>query len=121
MWNRNALKEYTDFLNKKVEVEIDRPLGSLHPKYKFKYEVNYGFIPNTKAPDKEEIDAYVLGVDEPLKNFRGICVAVIHRLNDNDDKLIVTPFDYKITNKEITDLTHFQEKYFEIEIIRSTL
>jgi inorganic pyrophosphatase len=37
------------------------------------------------------LDAYVLGVLEPLDEFTGRCIAIIHRINDNDDKLIVVP------------------------------
>ena len=110
---------YTAYLGKIVQVTVDRPLGSNHPKHGFKYEVNYGFIPDTKAPDGEEIDAYVLGVDTPLGNFSGKCIAVIHRLNDNDDKLVVVPEDSaEITDDEIRKLTFFQEKYFKIKIYK---
>ncbi|MEI7480142.1 MAG: inorganic diphosphatase, partial [bacterium] len=56
---------YSQYLGKAVQVIMDRPLGSNHPKHGFRYEVNYGFVPDTKAPDGEEIDAYVLGVDIP--------------------------------------------------------
>jgi len=34
-----------NFLGKEIEVIIDRPLGSKHPKHGFKYETNYGYIP----------------------------------------------------------------------------
>ena len=52
------------FLGQKVNVVIDRPLGSKHPKHGFIYEVNYGYIPNTKSSDGEEQDVYVLGTDK---------------------------------------------------------
>ncbi len=109
----------TQFIGLQVEVTIDRPINSKHPKHGFVYEVNYGFIPNTKAPDGEETDAYVLGVNEPLETFKGKCVAVIHRLDDNDDKLVVIPDAMAdITDEEILKLTKFQEKFFTSEIIR---
>ncbi len=108
-----------DFLGKEVEVIIDRPLGSKHSKHGFTYEVNYGYVPNTKSPDGEELDAYCLGRNKPLKKAKGVCVAIIHRTNDDDDKLIVVPADRKdITNEEIEKLTNFQEQWFEHEIIR---
>ena len=112
---------YTQYLGKEVQVAMDRPLGSNHPKHGFKYEVNYGFVPGTLAPDGEEIDAYVLGIDTPLENFSGKCIAVIHRLNDNDDKLVLIPIDVEdISDEEITKLTHFQEKFFKTVIIRKS-
>ena len=112
---------YIQYLGKDVHVIMDRPLGSNHPKHGFRYEVNYGFIPNTKAPDGDEVDAYVLGVDKPLEKFSGKCIAVIHRLNDDDDKLALTSKEFEnISNEDINRLTNFQEKYFQIEIIRKS-
>ena len=67
------------YLGKEVEIVIDRPLGSKHPKHGFVYEVNYGFVPHIKAPDGDELDAYYLGVSEPLKKAKGVCIAIIHR------------------------------------------
>jgi inorganic pyrophosphatase len=110
---------YIQYLGKDVNVTMDRPLGSNHPKHGFKYEVNYGYIPETKAPDGEEIDAYVLGINIPLEKFSGKCIAVIHRLNDDDDKLVVVPESSKeMIDDEIRKLTFFQEQYFTSNIIR---
>ena len=107
-----------DYLNKIVDVKIDRPMGSKHPKYDFIYPINYGYVPNTKSYDGEELDCYVLGIFEPLEEFTGKCIAVIHRLNDNDDKLIIVPENRDFSNNEIRVLTEFQERFFESEIIR---
>ena len=110
-----------EYLNKNVEVIIDRPLGSKHPKHDFIYPVNYGYVPNTISGDGEELDCYVLGIFEPIKEFKGKCIAIIHRLNDNDDKLIIVPEDRKFSNKEIDVLVEFQEKFFKHEIIRENI
>ena len=107
------------YLNKTLEIKIDRPMGSKHPKHGFIYPVNYGYVPNTISGDGEELDAYVLGVYEPLENFVGKCIAIIHRTNDNDDKLIIVPKNKTFTNEEIKVLTDFQEQYFESIILRS--
>ena len=101
-----------------VQVKVDRSIGSKHPKYGFSYPVNYGFAPNTISGDGEELDCYILGIDKAIKDFEGKCIAVIHRTNDNDDKLIVVPEGKKYTDEEIRMLTNFQEQYFESEIIR---
>ncbi len=107
------------FLNQIVEVVVERPMGSEHPKWKgFIYPINYGYIPGTLAPDGKELDAFILKVDQPLEKFVGRVVAIIHRLNDDDDKLIVIPDGETITDEEIDKLTYFQEKYFKHEIIR---
>ena len=107
-----------DFLGKKVEIHIDRPLATKHPKYGFVYKANYGFVPKTKSPDGEELDAYYLGIDEPIKKAKGVCIAVIHRTNDNDDKLVVVPEGTELSNEEIEKQIEFQEKWFEHIIIR---
>ena len=105
------------YLNQNVKVKIDRPLGSLHPRHDLIYPLNYGFVPNTLAPDGEELDAYVLGVFDPIEEFEGKCIAIIHRTNDNDDKLIVTAQNKNYTDEQIIALTEFQERFFESEII----
>ena len=109
---------YKKYLGQEVKIVIDRPLGSKHPKHDIYYAVNYGFVPGTKAPDGDEIDAYLLGVFEPVKEYEGKCIAIIHRLNDDDDKLIVVPKEKHFTNQQIEALVEFQEQYFKSEIIR---
>ncbi len=107
-----------DYIGKIVKVKMDRPLGSKHPKHGFVYPVNYGYIPNTVSGDGEELDAYVLGVHEPLDEFEGEVVAIIHRTNDDDDKLVVMPKGKNYTDDQIEALTEFQEQWFSHEIIR---
>lgn len=106
------------YLGQTVTVKMDRPLGSTHPKHGFIYPVNYGYIPGTISGDGEELDAYVLGEHKPLDTFEGVVVAIIHRTNDNDDKLVVMAKDRNYTDDQIRALTEFQEQYFESEILR---
>ncbi|NTU98789.1 inorganic pyrophosphatase [Candidatus Falkowbacteria bacterium] len=108
------------FINKKVHVRIHRPLGSSHPKYEFVYPVNYGRIPNTEGSDGKEMNAYILGVDEPLAGmYEGKCIAVIHRTDDPDDKLIIVPLDVdSMSDPEIREATNFQEQHYSSVIIR---
>jgi len=115
--NKKQREAYT-YIGRKVNLKIDRPLGSKHPKHDFIYDLNYGYVPNIISGDGEELDVYVLGVDYALENFEGKCIAVIHRINDDDDKLIVVPEEKEFSDEEIRQLTNFQEKYFESEIIR---
>ena len=113
------IKTAKDFLGKIVIIKIDRPINSKHPKHGFIYEVNYGFVPDTKAPDGEEIDAYLLCVSEPVEEFTGKCIAIIHRKDDDDDKLVVVPKDFKdISDEEILKAINFQEKWFVSVVIR---
>jgi len=107
-----------DYIGKIVDVVMDRPLGTKHPKHGFIYEVNYGYIPNTVSGDGEELDAYVLGQHKPLEKFTGQVIAIIHRTNDDDDKLIVVEEGKNYTDEQIRALTEFQEQWFESEIWR---
>ncbi|QTL51296.1 inorganic diphosphatase [Priestia aryabhattai] len=58
-----------NYLGKEVVVKVGRPLGSRHPKYNYIYPLNYGYIPGTKAADREEIDAYILGEPNSLDKY----------------------------------------------------
>ena len=107
-----------EYINKIVNVKIDRPFGSKHPKHGFIYPINYGYIPNTISGDGEELDCYVLGVFEPISEFEGKCIAIIHRTNDNDDKLIIVPKEKEYSNDAIEALVEFQERYFKHVLIR---
>ena len=107
-----------EYLGKIVKVKMDRPLGSKHPKHGFIYPVNYGYIPNTISGDGEELDAYVLGEFKPLEKFTGRVIAIIHRTNDNDDKLVVVKDGKNYSDEQIRALTEFQEQWFESVILR---
>ena len=107
-----------NYIGKILDVKIDRELGSKHPKHGFIYPVNYGYIPNTVSGDGEELDCYVLGVFEPIKEFKGKCIAIIHRTNDNDDKLIIVPENIEYTDDAIDALVEFQERFYKHIIIR---
>lgn len=101
-----------------VKVIVDRPLGSQHPQYKGTYyPINYGFVEGIMAEDEEEQDAYILGVDVPVKEFVGKIIAIIHRDDDIEEKWVVVPLNKSYTKEEIKKQVEFQEKYFKSEII----
>lgn len=107
-----------EILGKSVTVTVDRPLGSYHPVHKdIYYSVNYGYIKGIMAPDGEEQDAYILGADKAVSEFTGKVIAVIHRYDDVEEKWVVAPEGVKYTKDEIRKLVHFQEQYFQSEIM----
>ena len=104
-------------IGKTVRVVVDRPLGSYHPKHKdIYYSVNYGYIEGIMAPDGEEQDAYILGVDVPVKEFEGKIIAIIHREDDIEEKWVVAPENSAFTKEEIMEQVKFQEQYFKSEV-----
>lgn len=109
---------HKEYLGKELNIVIDRELGSKHPEYGFIYPVNYGYVPGTISGDGEELDCYLLGVFEPVKTFKGKCIAIVHRLNDDDDKLIIVPENKEYSDDAINALIEFQERYFEHVIVR---
>ena len=59
-----------------------------------------------------------MGVFEPVEYYKGKCIEIIHRTNDNDDKLIIVPNGKNYSDDAINALVEFQERYFEHTIIR---
>lgn len=117
MIKSDYIAQSLSFLGKEVEIKVDRPLGSTHPKHKnIVYQVNYGYIPNVIGGDGEELDIYLLGVNEAVTEYKATVIAVIHRINDNEDKLVAAPKGITFTKEQIIKLTYFQEQYFESEI-----
>lgn len=100
-----------------VTVTVDRPLGSYHPEYKdLYYPVNYGYIEGILAPDGEEQDAYILGVDKPVEKYTGKIIAIVHRSDDVEDKWVVCPENMTFSKEEIREQIQFQEKFYKSEI-----
>ncbi len=101
-----------------VTVHIDRPLGSAHPDFPaLIYPVNYGSVSGLLAPDGEEQDAYVLGVDTPVETFAGERIAVIHRADDVETKWVVVPTGLRLSVEQILEQVHFQEKFFQSSVV----
>ncbi len=105
-------------IGKHVKVTVDRPLGSFHPEHKdLYYPINYGYVAGMIAPDGEEQDAYILGIDRPLASFEGVVIAVVHRADDVEEKWVVAPQGMTFTREEIEAAVRFQEQFFDAEII----
>ena len=113
-------EETKAYIGKLVDIKMDQPLGSKHSGHPetIQYPINYGFVPGTLAEDGEELDAYLLGVNVPLEKYTGRCIAIIHRTNDDDDKLVIVPDGMSFSDEEIVSQTYFQERFFESVIWR---
>ena len=98
---------------------VDRPLGSSHPNYPdIIYPINYGYIPGLMAADGDEQDVYLLGVDHPLETYTGLIIAILKRADDVEDKLVMAPEGRHFSDRDILELTYFQEQYFKTKLIR---
>ena len=106
------------YLGKKVVIGIDRPMGYIHRKegYSLTYPINYGYIPNVIGGDGEELDVYLLGVDRPVSEYECEIIAIAHRHNDVEDKLVGAPVGMRFSKEEIENSVRFQEQYYDTEI-----
>lgn len=112
------LDKLKSLIGQTTHVYIDRPIGSVHPNNsKIVYSVNYGYIKELIALDGEYQDAYVIGVNDTIKEFDGVISAIVNRVNDIEDKLIVIPKDRSYSKQEIEKAIQFQEKYYKHKII----
>lgn len=105
-------------IGRTVTVTVDRPLGSYHPEHKdMYYPINYGYVEGIMAADGEEQDAYILGVDAAVEKYTGKIIAIVHRNDDVEEKWVVAPEGLNFTKEEIREQIHFQEQYFDSEIV----
>lgn len=110
-------RDYSSVIGQTVRGRIDRPLGSSHPRHKdMIYPVNYGYVQGIMAADGAEQDVYVFGTDKPIASYEGKVIAVYHRLNDVEDKWIVSLDGKKPSDEEILRAIAFQEQYFMGEL-----
>lgn len=113
MDERKALARF--YLGKTVHIGIDRPIGYVHKK-DIVYPLNYGYIPGVLGGDGEEMDVYLLGVDISVEEFDAHIIAIVHREDDVEDKLVGTPVGATFTKEEIAAAVHFQEQYYHSHI-----
>lgn len=115
--NEIAAKDYSDIIGKTVSGTIDRPPGTAHPRYpEMIYPLNYGYVDGIMSGDGTRQDVYVFGTDKPTETFSGEVIAVYHRLNDCEDKWIVSINGIKPSKEEILRSIDFQEQYFMGEL-----
>ncbi len=113
----NIDEQYVRLLGQTVEVIVDRPLGSAHPRNSsLVYAINYGYIPGTKAEDGHEIDVYILDEARPVARYVGVIIAIIHRDDDDECKLVASRRDASVA--EIQAATHFVEQYYQSTIVK---
>lgn len=122
VWKRKWIKRKkanaVNYLGKEVILKIVEPLGSRHPQYGFIYMINYRYVPDPMSGDGEELDAYLIGKFEPVPSSKGRIIAVMHGINDDDDKLAVSKNGEEYLDEAIRALTELQERFFHSVIIR---
>ena len=109
------------YLGKEVTIKIDRPVGYVHHKGEktLVYPINYGYIPDVFGGDGEELDVFLLGVQEPVESFTGRIIGIVYRADDVEDKLVMTREGESFSAEQIARAVYFQEKYYQTTINNS--
>lgn len=106
------------YLGMQIQGEIDRPIGYVHTKgdKTLVYSINYGYIPGVLGGDGEELDVYFIGESKPLNVFSGKVIAIVHRMDDVEDKLVACPIDQDYTAEQICREIYFQERFYDTTV-----
>lgn len=114
--------EMKSLIGMELDALITRPIGTVHPRYKdIIYEVNYGVVKDFELKDGKELKTYIVGESMPTElngTYHGKVLAILHRLNDENDRIIIAPIGRTLSDEEIISKTEFAEQYFVSEIIR---
>lgn len=106
------------YLGETIGIKIDRPIGYVHKKenYNLTYPINYGYIPGVIGGDGEELDVYLLGVNEPVTEYTAKIIGIAHREDDVEDKLVAAPTNMIFYQNKIAEAIHFQEQYYKTTV-----
>lgn len=114
--------EMKSLIGMELDAIITRPIGTVHPRYKdIIYEVNYGVVKDFELKDGRDLKTYIVGESMPTElngTYHGKVLAILHRLNDENDRIIIAPIGRTLSDDEIISKTEFAEQYFVSEIIR---
>lgn len=105
----NALDE----LVKNSEIVIDRPKGSVHPRYiDFIYKVDYGYLKNTSSMDGGGIDVWVGSAGKQIDAI--MCIVDLVK-RDSEIKILLGCNEEE---KEIIYQTHNETQFMKGILIR---
>ena len=121
MTKEQACQEAKQEIGKTYHVQIDRPIGSIHPKHPdIIYPINYGYIAGLLGGDDEEQDVYILDATAHLSEALVTIIAVIYRADDVETKWVgVVDPTIHYTDERIMELIHFQEQFYNSSVIRN--
>lgn len=96
------------------EIIIDRPKGSVHPKFPdFIYRVDYGYLKNTSSMDGQGIDIW-MGTDKKKRIDAVMCIVDLMK-RDSEIKILIGCTEEE---KEIVCRTHNESEYMKGILIR---
>ncbi len=103
---RNEFWEYIDKLVESSEIIIDRPKGSVHPRFNdIIYPLDYGYLNNTKSKDDNEIDVWI--GSSSIKKVDSILCIIDLMKKDSEIKIL-----YSCSDEEKELIYEFQNNKF---------
>ena len=82
-----------DKLIEESKIVIDRPKGTKHPKYDFTYDIDYGYLENTKTIDGGGIDVW--RGSRPEQKCDAIICTIDLIKRDSEIKILLGCTDYE--------------------------
>lgn len=102
-----------DLLADNSEIVIDRPKGSVHPKYPdFVYKIDYGYLKDTSSMDGGGIDVWVGSGDKKIDAI--MCIVDLMK-RDSEIKILIGCTEEE---KQMVYQTHNETEYMKGILIR---
>ena len=109
----NDFWEALDLLADNSEIVIDRPKGSVHPKYPdFVYKIDYGYLKDTSSMDGGGIDVWVGSGDKKIDAI--MCIVDLMK-RDSEIKILIGCTEEE---KQMIYRTHNETEYMKGILIR---
>ena len=109
----NDYWEALDLLADNSEIVIDRPKGSVHPKYPdFVYKIDYGYLKDTSSMDGGGIDVWVGSGDKKIDAI--MCIVDLMK-RDSEIKILIGCTEEE---KQMIYQTHNETEYMKGILIR---
>ena len=109
----NDFWEALDLLADNSEIVIDRPKGSVHPKYPdFVYKIDYGYLKDTSSMDGGGIDVWVGPGDKKIDAI--MCIVDLMK-RDSEIKILIGCTEEE---KQMIYQTHNETEYMKGILIR---
>lgn len=104
-------------LGKYVRVKVVKPIGSTDKKTGYTYPLNYGTV-----YDKENQEAFIMGIHHPVRNFDGRVIALLSNKKNGKTIWIVAPKSTRFIINDIREYINLEKDFpnFKIECLYET-
>ena len=92
-------------LGRYVRVKVTSPIHSKNPATGVTYGLNYGEINFVTARKREVLNAFVMGIDHPVKTFDGRVIASVEK--DGERYYVVAPKSKRYINHDVEQALAF--------------